>query len=138
MSERTICITEYDLQRLKELLEEAKHSQYRGSEYLLRLQAELDRAEVVAPQEVPQTVITMNSTVSLIDLDTGAEETYSLVFPEEADIQQGKLSILAPIGTALLGYQVGDTIEWKVPAGTRRLQVKEILYQPESSGDYHL
>jgi regulator of nucleoside diphosphate kinase len=61
-----------------------------------------------------------------------------LVFPENADLKQGKVSILAPIGTAMLGYEVGDIFEWDVPAGKRRLKVKRIIYQPEASGDYHL
>jgi regulator of nucleoside diphosphate kinase len=74
----------------------------------------------------------MNSRVCFIDLDTGEEMICSLVFPGEADIEQHKLSVLAPIGIALLGYRAGDTLEWKVPAGLRRLKVKEVLYQPEA------
>ena len=61
-----------------------------------------------------------------------------LVFPEDSNADQGKISIFAPIGTALLGYKVGDIIEWKVPAGLMKLKVEEILYQPEAAGDYHL
>jgi regulator of nucleoside diphosphate kinase len=80
----------------------------------------------------------MNSTACLEDLDTEEEETYTLVFPENADLGQGKISVLAPIGTAMLGYEVGDTFEWEVPAGKRRLRVKRIIYQPEASGEYHL
>ncbi len=63
---------------------------------------------------------------------------YCLVFPDNSDVTEGKISILAPIGTALLGYKVGDIIEWKVPRGMAKLEVKEILYQPEAAGDYHL
>ncbi len=76
----------------------------------------------------------MNSTVCLEDLETGEEMTYTLVFPNEADIDQNKISVLAPIGTAMLGYRVGDTVEWPVPSGISRLQVKQILYQPEANG----
>jgi regulator of nucleoside diphosphate kinase len=64
--------------------------------------------------------------------------TYSLVFPTEANFVEGKISVLAPIGTAILGYRQGDTIEWRVPSGVRKLKVEEILYQPESAGDYEL
>ena len=99
---------------------------------------EIDRAEVVSPQDIPNDVITMNSTVSLEDLDTKEEEIYTLVFPENADLRQGKLSVLAPIGTAMLGYEAGDIFEWDVPAGKRKLRVKRILFQPEASGDYDL
>jgi len=73
-----------------------------------------------------------------VDLDTGEEEIYTLVFPENADLKQGKISVFAPIGTAMLGYEVGDIFEWEVPAGKRSLRVEKILYQPEASGDYHL
>lgn len=93
---------------------------------------------MVAPEEISRNVITMNSTVALLDMDTGEEEIYTLVFPEAADIAAGKLSVLAPIGTGMLGYEVGDIFEWRVPAGSRRLQVKEIVYQPEAAGDFHL
>jgi regulator of nucleoside diphosphate kinase len=63
---------------------------------------------------------------------------YSLVFPNEADADEGRISILAPVGTAMIGYRVGDVIEWQVPSGLRRLKVEEIIYQPEASGDYLL
>jgi regulator of nucleoside diphosphate kinase len=135
---KPIRITQFDLERLRKLLQDAQYTEYRKSEYLERLQMEIDRAEVVKPQEIPHDVITMNSTVCLLDLDTGEEEIYTLVFPENADLKQGKISVFAPIGTAMLGYEVGDVFEWKVPAGIRKLRVMKILYQPEASGDYDL
>jgi regulator of nucleoside diphosphate kinase len=138
MSGKPIRVTEFDLERLKQLLLDAEHTDYRKSEYLERLRKEIDRAEIVSPKEIPSDVVTMNSTVCIEDLDTQEEEIYTLVFPENADIKQGRISILAPIGTAMLGYEVGDTFEWDVPAGTRRLLVKKILYQPEASGDFDL
>lgn len=138
MSGKPIQITEFDLERLQKLLIEAKYTEYRKSQYLEKLQLELNRAEIVSPQEIPEDVITMNSTVCLVDLDTGEEEIYTLVFPEDAELRQGKISIFAPIGTAMLGYEVGDVFEWEVPAGKRRLRVEKILYQPEASGDFDL
>jgi len=63
---------------------------------------------------------------------------YTLVFPSDADLKNGKLSVLAPIGTALLGYRQGDIFNWKVPGGTMKIKVLEILYQPEASGDFNL
>ena len=138
MSGKPIHITEFDLERLRKLLWDAQSTEYRKSVYLERLQSEIDRAEVVSPQDIPSDVITMKSTACLEDLDTKEEEIYTLVFPENADLGQGKISVLAPIGTAMLGYEVGDTFEWEVPAGKRRLRVKKIIYQPEASGDYHL
>lgn len=138
MDERTIYITDYDMTRLQKLIAEAKQLDRRGNEYLESLEAELTRAVLVAPTAIPANVVTMNSKVCLVDLDTQEEMVYTLVFPGDADLAQGKISVLAPIGTAMLGYRVGDTFAWKIPDGTARLQVKEVLYQPEASGDFHL
>jgi regulator of nucleoside diphosphate kinase len=80
----------------------------------------------------------MRSKVRLRDLDTGEEMVYTLVFPSEANFDEGKISVLAPVGTAMLGYRVGSLIEWEVPSGRRRLKVEELLYQPEAAGDYNL
>ena len=107
-------------------------------ERIEELGAELDRATIVEIDKPPQDIVTMNSKVCLKDVDTGKDEIYQVVYPEDADIEQNKISILAPIGTAILGYKVGDVIEWKVPAGLRRLKIKKILYQPEAAKDYHL
>jgi regulator of nucleoside diphosphate kinase len=98
--------------------------------------SELNRASVVPSREIPSSVITMNSRVTLLDLDTQEEETYTLVFPEDLEKTEGSVSVLAPIGTAMLGYKVGDVFEWEVPAGKRRLRVERIDYQPEASGDF--
>jgi regulator of nucleoside diphosphate kinase len=135
---RQIVITEFDLERLQELIEEMQDLPSRDNRYLDELSEELLRAEVVAPEEIPPQVITMNSRVRLQDLDSKAELEYTLVFPPEANLDQGKISVLAPVGMAMIGYRVGDTISWKVPSGVKRLKVKKILYQPEASGDFHV
>lgn len=136
--ERAIFITEYDLARLEELLEKVSTEDSRDSRHLNELEDELLRAEVVEPRDIPADVITMNSQVCLKDLDSGEELVYTLVFPNDARLEENRISILAPVGTALLGYRVADTIKWKVPGGIRRLKVKKMLYQPEASGDFHL
>jgi len=137
--EATIYITEVDRQRLEKLVEIAgERDPMAGYENLRRLEQELERAETVAPKGVPGDVITMRSKVRLRDLNTGEEMVYTLVFPVEANYEEGKISVLAPVGTAMLGYRRGDVIEWEVPSGVRRLKVEEVLYQPESQGDYHL
>src|SRR5688572_19788385 len=123
MSEKAIHITELDRKRLLDLIQAAQSGEYRRSVYLEDLRGELERAQIVAPQEIPGDVITMNSTVALTDLDTREQETYTLVYPDDADMTQDKVSILAPIGTAMLGYRVDDVFEWEVPSGKRRLQV---------------
>jgi regulator of nucleoside diphosphate kinase len=136
MTEKQIVITELDRKRLIDLILDAQSGEYRGSVYLDNLRGELHRAQIVTPQEIPADTITMNSKVALLDLDTQNEEVYTLVYPEHADSAEGKISILAPIGTAMLGYRVGDVFEWDVPAGKRRLKVDRLLYQPEAAGDY--
>ena len=138
MADKNIHITELDRKRLIDLITDAQSGEYRGSVYLEKLRGELNRANIVLPQEIPGDVITMNSKVALLDLDTQEEETYTLVYPENANSAEGRISILAPIGTAMLGYRVGDVFEWEVPAGKRRLKVDKILYQPEAAGDYDL
>jgi regulator of nucleoside diphosphate kinase len=133
-----IYITEFDLKRLKGLIKYAEARwDKRVIRYLEELDDELDRAEIVKPEEIPTDVITMNSTFRLSTVDSGEEDVYTLVFPAKADSTNGKISILAPVGTAVLGYRVGDTVEWKVPGGLKRLKVQEILYQPEAARDYH-
>jgi regulator of nucleoside diphosphate kinase len=133
-----IYITEPDYHRLSALIEKTREANSVDRQYLNKLEAELDRAEIVDAKDVPANVITMRSTVRLKDLVTGEENTYSLVFPTEADFSQGKISVLAPIGTAILGYKSGDTIEWTVPSGLRRLKVDKIIYQPEAAGHFDL
>ncbi|MBA7534573.1 Regulator of nucleoside diphosphate kinase [subsurface metagenome] len=138
MNDRIIYITEFDLHRLEELLEVAGAFTYLGRSDLKDLEEEVSRAQVVDSRKVPHTVITMNSRVKLRDLDTGEEMVFTLVFPREADIDRGRLSVISPVGTAILGYTEGDTIEWKVPSGKRRIKIEKVLYQPEAAGDYHL
>jgi len=132
----TIFITELDYDRLTGLIDRTRERNGTDREYLNKLEAELDRAEIVEAKDIPPDVITMRSKVRLKDLVSGESTTYSLVFPTEANFADGKISVLAPIGTAILGYRKGDTIEWPVPSGLRRLKVEEILYQPESAGDH--
>jgi regulator of nucleoside diphosphate kinase len=93
----------------------------------------LDRAEIVERDALPGDVITMNSRAKLKDLDSGEMREYRLIFPTQ-ERHGNDISILAPIGTAMLGYRVGDVIEWQVPRGIRRFEVVEVLYQPEAQG----
>ena len=137
--EANIYITKVDRERLTKLIELTREREGDvNREYLNRLEEELERAEVVAPEDIPPDVITMRSTVRLKDMDTNEEMIYWLAFPAEANYDEGKISVLAPVGTAMLGYRRGDVIEWKVPSGVRRLKVEKVLYQPESKGDHHL
>ncbi len=135
MENRTIYVTEPDKKRLEDILDYLKNVHRRDRRYAEMLQQELERAEVLEAPDIPPDVITMNSQVRVRDLDTGKVVVYTLVFPRDADFSKNRISILAPIGTALLGYRVGDIIDWKVPARTRRLRIEAVLYQPEDAGD---
>jgi regulator of nucleoside diphosphate kinase len=134
MKQRNIFITEEDMERLRFLLDPAWKNLSKDQEHLEMLEGELDRAQIVSPSRLSAEVVTMNSRVRVKDLDTGKDAIYVLVFPRDADFGQGKISVLAPIGTAILGYRAGDVIEWRVPGGIRRLRVEEVLYQPEAAG----
>ncbi len=136
--EKQIYITEFDMNRLRGLIKFARERWDKSAlQYLKELEQELDRANITKPEEIPTDVITMNSSFRLRDLDSGEEFVYTLVFPARADSARGKISILAPLGTALLGYRVGDTVEWEAPAGRKSLKVKKIVYQPEAEGNFH-
>jgi regulator of nucleoside diphosphate kinase len=137
MGRPNIVITKADRDRLETLLDSEFTAAISPCDYLDDLRAELDRAEIVSPEDVPRSVVTMNSTVVLRDMDTKEKETYTLVFPDEADIANDRLSVLAPVGTAILGERVGETVRWRVPQGWRRLKVERVVYQPERVGEHH-
>ncbi len=137
--EMTIYTTEIDRERLGHLIERVRdQGEKENFSYINNLEEKLEFAESVAPGQIPPDVVTMRSKVGLKDLDTGERYVYSIVFPTEADTDEGKLSILAPLATALLGYKCGDKVVFQAPARLRRLKIEEILYQPESAGDLNL
>lgn len=128
-----IIITERDMTRLQQLIDSAR-LQWRDHTLLDRLEGELSRAKVVSGKRISANVVTMNSRVRVTDLDTGKEATYQIVFPRDANASKSMISVLAPIGTALLGFKVGSEIEWETPGGLRRLRIDAIEYQPEAAG----
>ncbi len=131
-----VTITEVDQTRLRKLIYDEAHHGTGTEKSIQDLEREISRAQVVDSHIVPREVITMNSKVLL---DLGEEELeVSLVYPPEADLAGNKLSVLSPIGTAILGYKEGDFIQWKVPSGVAEIHVKKVIYQPEAAGDYHL
>jgi regulator of nucleoside diphosphate kinase len=131
---RRILITEDDMAQLRELVHRGMIASPRDQVHLEELDRELARAEVVTADDVSPDIVTMHSTVRVRDLDDERSEVYTLVFPEDADIDRKRISVLAPIGTALIGYRAGDLIEWATPGRTRRFQIDEVLFQPEASG----
>ncbi|REK16559.1 MAG: nucleoside diphosphate kinase regulator [Planctomycetota bacterium] len=132
---KPLCITEQDHRSLQVLIDASREQPNGQRRYSDALQSEITRARIVDGSSVPRDVVTMNSRVRLRDLDTGETEVYTLVYPRMADPGENRISILAPVGTAILGCSIGDVIEWPVPAGVRRLLVDDILYQPEKAGD---
>lgn len=129
---RRIVLTETDLERLLPLVRQSG----RNAREREALEAELEEAEVVDASEIPPDVVTMNSRVRFEDEDSGETRDVTLVYPAQADAETGKISVLAPIGAALLGLSVGQTIDWPMPSGgSRRLRVVSVLYQPEAAGD---
>lgn len=139
IQQATIYITKTDRERLGNLIELVRNQDDLANlTYVNKLEDELEYAEIVASEDIPPNVVTMRSKVKLKDLDTKEEMVYSIVFPNEASYDEGKISILAPLATALLGYKRGDTVEFEAPLRLRRLQILEILYQPESAGEYNL
>lgn len=130
-------MTEFDLRRLDALFERIR-SQLRPPLTLTLLEREAERALVVKPEEVPATVVTMNSEVQVFDLDTEERQCLTLVFPSMAGIDTGRISVLAPLGTALLGSREGSRVAWQSPRGARRLQVERVVYQPEAAGRFDL
>lgn len=124
---RPIIITQSDARQLRALLERKNAIETTLPESVSRLKNELQRAEIVPDSELPADVIALNSTVELDDLTNRELLTFTLVQPEQADFSEGRISILAPIGMALLGYRVGDKIEWPIPDGVTRVRIRKHL-----------
>ncbi len=130
-----IVISSLDVERLEKLIASLPSNDFPGKE---ELEAELARAEIVDPRAIPPTVVTMNSTVRFSVVSSSEEFTLRLVYPKDIDGGSGKISILAPIGSALLGLAQGDEIEWPKPGGGLvRVRIEEVTYQPERAGEYH-
>jgi regulator of nucleoside diphosphate kinase len=136
-SKSSVVITESDFDRLKHLVESPRYRRA-GPIPLAPLRRELLDGEVVAPTRVPKDVVTMRSRVSVRDVRAKEPETYTLVYPDEANFDEGKVSVLAPMGTALIGAREGSVVSFDAPGGRRRLKIVKVLYQPEAAGDFHL
>lgn len=142
MNNRIIHVTQHDMERLRTLIASSSSGRGGGGDdrdrpYLATLSSELDLAVVIGPDELPPDVVTMNSRVRLRD----GRRTWvmTLVFPEDANPEDGAISVLAPLGAAILGCRVGQTVTFRVPGGTvRSCDILNVLYQPEAAGDLHL
>ncbi|SHF19301.1 nucleoside diphosphate kinase regulator [Alkalibacter saccharofermentans] len=134
---RNIYITEKDKNRILEHISHQREFGGGNKSNLDELERELGRATVVDSKDVPPDIVTMNTVVQVSYIDEPDDiEEYTLVYPKDADVMENKISILAPIGTALIGFKEGSDISWKTPGGIVEMVIKKILYQPEASGDY--
>ena len=136
MTAPSIILTRLDVQRLEQLIDRMDETQ----PGVVALQAELDRAEqVVGHDEVPASVVTMNSRVHCREQVSGKDYHLTLVYPKDANADEGKISILAPVGSALLGLQVGQHIDWPAPGGkTLKLELLSVEGQPKDGGAFPL
>lgn len=128
-----IIVSTLDLERIENLMNSQKHRNMAGID---ELQKELDRATIVESADISPGVITMNSTVRFVDDESNEQFEMTLVYPDAAGTSD-KVSIFAPIGSALLGLSVGQSITWQVPGGQKLLRVLEVVSQPEEKGQYH-
>ena len=134
-----VWITAHDYNRLRLLLADLMRQSRGVQAGLQMLEDILDLARVVQPEELPGNVVTMNSHVLFEDLDTHEKESVSIVYPAQTDPASGKISILSPVGAALLGEAEGSELELPLPHGrTRRIRIESVLYQPEAQGDFTL
>ncbi len=133
---KDIIISTLDRDRILQNIDKTRSSGTGVRVNLTPLLTELKRAKIMTPETMPSDVVTMRSIVKLVYKNTGKIMQVQLVYPNESDLTKNKISVFAPIATALLGYRKGDTVFWKVPGGEAELVIDEIIYQPEASGDF--
>jgi regulator of nucleoside diphosphate kinase len=127
-----IFVIEDDARRLAFLLSGDRDDGHDHA-HLRELRDELERAIIVGPRDIPPGVITMNSVITVLDLTGGSRREITLVYPHEAEPASGRISVLAPLGTALLGYREGDEVEWLMPGGIRRLRIESVRSHDEAA-----
>ena len=133
-----IILNKLDFSRIYNCINVARRLNTIGISEAENLLSELNSAKVVEPHEIPHDVVTMNSVVRISFLNTNKTTQFQVVYPDQANIKENKISIFSPVATALIGYRVSDEIEWIVPSGLTKLRVDEIIYQPEAAGDFDL
>jgi regulator of nucleoside diphosphate kinase len=136
MREYPIIVTERDVSRLRGLLGAQSAASLRDLGHLRQLRAELERALVLPTDEVPRGIVTIDSVVRLVDMDTGRRSVLTLVLPLQADVAERRISVLAPIGTALLGFRAGDDVEWTMPGGVRRMHIEHVTQPGKTVGTH--
>ena len=133
-----LILSKLDYLRIQKCIDEAKQLKSITSSESESLMKELDSAKILEPEKIPSNVVTMNSIVKISFLNSNKQIQFQIVYPRQANVREQKISIFSPIATALIGYKVGDEVEWIVPAGLTKIRIDEIIYQPEAAGDYNL
>jgi regulator of nucleoside diphosphate kinase len=133
-----LIINSLDYSRIKKCISDAKQFKSINEAEAAKLMSELNSAKIVKPESIPSDVVTMNSIVKLSFLNNNKQVQFQIVYPENANLKENKISIFSPIATALIGYKITDEIEWIVPAGLTKMRIDDIIYQPEAAGDYNL
>lgn len=133
-----IILSKLDYTRISESIKHAKQLGKIAATEASKLLTELSNAKVVESQDIPADVVTMNSIIKISFLSSDKVVQFQLVYPDNANIKENKISIFSPIATALIGYKVGDEIEWVVPSGLTKIKIIEIIYQPEAAEDFDL
>lgn len=132
----TLIINKNDFSRIHQSLLFAKQNKTVKKDDAEKLSHELKSATLVDPANVPDDVVTMNSIVKIHFANTKQKLQFKLVYPQEANLKENKISILSPVGIALIGYRTGSEIQWDLPAGKAQIIIDEIIYQPEAAGDF--
>lgn len=133
-----IIINRLDYARIKKCISDAKQFKSITSNEAENLLKELDSAKIMEPESIPSNVVTMNSIAKVTFLSNNMQVQFQIVYPDQANLKENKISIFSPIATSLIGYKVNDEIEWLVPGGLTKIRIDEIIYQPEATGDYDL
>lgn len=131
-----IIITELDYLRLSKIIGMAQNDrniELKNLEYLAR---EIKRADRIDSKKIKPEFVTMNSVVQVMNEHTKKPMTIKIVYPNEADFKKAYVSVLSPLGSALLGHKLGDTVKYTAPKGIITIQITQIDYQPEANGDY--
>jgi regulator of nucleoside diphosphate kinase len=136
---QNISLTAHDLQRLRRLVAELAQRSHSMQESADALEETLDTGRIVAPQDIPGDVVTMNSQVQFEDLESGELREAAVVYPEDSNPATGNISVLSPVGIALLGLAAGDEAVLPLPHGrTACIRIRKVLWQPEANGLYAL
>lgn len=134
---KSIYVTDFDMKRFQWLSKNSSKFDEIYKKSLIQLEKELKNAVIVEPINIPGNVITMQTTFKVRDAVTNKENIYTLVFPFDADLEQNKISILTPIGVSVIGFSEGEIVEWEAPSGKRKVEIIEIIYQPERVGLFY-